>query len=60
MIGEGGVRGATLEACLAKLLFAFPGIQIVGMSATLSNMADLASFLRAEVFSSEFRPVSSS
>ena len=33
-------------------------IQLVGMSATLSNTAELASFMRAQVYSSTFRPVS--
>jgi superfamily II RNA helicase len=33
------------------------GTQVVGMSATLSNISDLASFLKADTFSSQFRPV---
>ena len=32
--------------------------QVVGMSATLSNTADLQAYLRADVYSSNFRPVS--
>lgn len=88
MVGDGGIRGATLEACLAKIQhcsgegtgnnprhlkiyrnclspsFHSPSsspiadIQLVGMSATLSNQKELAQFLRAEVYSSDFRPVS--
>ena len=57
MVGEEG-RGAVLEACLAKLMFASPSTQVVGMSATLSNLNQLAGFLSAEVFSDDFRPVS--
>jgi replicative superfamily II helicase len=32
--------------------------QVIGMSATLNNINDLAQFLKAEVFCSDFRPVS--
>lgn len=76
MLGDGTLRGATLEACITKiklsagnyvsmdalnlLLRGFPlyvDIQLIGMSATLSNIAELATFLRAEVYTSDFRPV---
>ncbi|GFO24409.1 helicase polq-like protein [Plakobranchus ocellatus] len=57
MIGEGGSRGANLEALLLKTLVSESETQIIGMSATLNNIKDLQKFLHAEVYSNEFRPV---
>lgn len=57
MIGEGRSRGACLEATLLKVLHARASTQIIGMSATLNNIGDLLSFLKADIFSSDFRPV---
>jgi len=56
MLGEVG-RGATLEMCLSKLMFASSLTQIIAMSATLSNIGDLKHFLKADVYSNDFRPV---
>ncbi|XP_067948031.1 helicase POLQ-like [Watersipora subatra] len=56
MLGEAG-RGATLEMSLTKLLLANRNTQLIGMSATLNNMDDLARFLNAEVYSNDYRPV---
>lgn len=56
ILGEAG-RGATLEQLLTKAMFIAAGIQIVGMSATIGNIPDLARFLHADVFTRDFRPV---
>ncbi|CAI4232302.1 unnamed protein product [Auanema sp. JU1783] len=55
MLGDGR-RGALLEQLLFKFLQKGSG-QIVGMSATLSNMPQLSDFLKAYVYTTEFRPI---
>ncbi|VDM61861.1 unnamed protein product [Angiostrongylus costaricensis] len=55
MIGDGS-RGAIIEEVICKYLTKGFG-QIIGMSATLSNIDELASFLRGYVYSTTFRPV---
>ncbi|GFY42173.1 helicase POLQ-like [Trichonephila inaurata madagascariensis] len=57
MIGEKGGRGAVLESLLSKVIFISKRTQIIGMSATLSNMGDLLQFLNAEVYEKDFRPI---
>nr|KAG5689392.1 hypothetical protein BaRGS_017676 [Batillaria attramentaria] len=53
-------KGQSLVNCLleAERLQELDPPQVIGMSATLNNIQDLAKFLHAEVFSSDFRPVS--
>lgn len=55
MLSEGN-RGSILEQCLTKVLCVSKS-QIIGISATLSNINELATFLHSEVFSTDFRPV---
>ncbi|CAB3241306.1 unnamed protein product [Arctia plantaginis] len=56
LIGEKG-RGGTLEMLLSTVIFTNQDIQIVGMSATIGNLHEIAKFLRADVFQRQFRPV---
>lgn len=56
MLGEGS-RGAVLEMALSKILYTSKTTQIIGMSATLNNVSDLQHFLKAEHYTSNFRPI---
>lgn len=57
MIGDTH-RGYILELLLAKIIYLqkIP-IQIVGMSATIANLQDIANFLLADIYTRNFRPI---
>lgn len=50
-------RGVTLEMVITKMRYASPRMQVIGLSATIGNPRDLASWLDAELISSSWRPV---
>ena len=50
-------RGPTLEITLSKFRDLNPSIQIVGLSATVSNSDEIAKWLDAKLVKSNFRPV---
>ncbi|WP_254838652.1 ATP-dependent DNA helicase [Natronomonas marina] len=50
-------RGPTLEVTLAKLRRINPALQVVALSATVGNAADVAEWLDAELVDSTWRPI---
>lgn len=50
-------RGPTLEMTITKLLRINPHIQIIGLSATVANGQEIAEWLKAEIVSSDWRPI---
>jgi len=50
-------RGPTLEVTLAKMRQVNPKLQIIALSATIRNSAELAAWLNAEHVQSDWRPV---
>ncbi len=50
-------RGPTLEMVLAKMQQIMPEVQIVALSATISNADDIAGWLNAQLVKSTWRPV---
>lgn len=57
MVGDSH-RGHSLETLLAKTVFRKETqIQVIGMSATISNLLEIAKFLSAHVYTRNFRPV---
>ncbi len=56
MIHDPG-RGPTLEVALTKLMRRNKDLQIIALSATISNAEDLAEWLHAELIKSDWRPI---
>jgi len=50
-------RGPTLEMVIAKMRARNPGMQLIGLSATIGNPKMLAGWLDAELVTSSWRPV---
>lgn len=50
-------RGAVLETTIIELNQIIPTIKIIGLSATISNAKELASWIKGELIYSEYRPV---
>ena len=51
-------RGPTLEIILTKLMRKNKGLQVIALSATISNALDLAQWLDAKLVTSDWRPIS--
>ncbi|MCX8177902.1 MAG: DEAD/DEAH box helicase [Candidatus Bathyarchaeota archaeon] len=50
-------RGPTLEVVLARLMQTNPDIQILALSATISNVEEMAEWLKADYVTTEWRPI---
>jgi helicase len=50
-------RGPTLEVVLARLMQVNPDIQVLALSATISNIDEIAGWLKAKQVTTEWRPV---
>lgn len=54
---DSGDRGPTLEVTIAKLRRLNPDLQVVALSATVSNPDEIAGWLDAELVETDWRPV---
>ncbi|MDR0778842.1 MAG: DEAD/DEAH box helicase [Methanomassiliicoccaceae archaeon] len=50
-------RGPTLEVALTKMMRRNPNMQMIALSATISNSRELAEWLNADLVTSEWRPI---
>ncbi len=50
-------RGPTMEMVLSRLRMMHPGLQVIALSATIQNAAEIAGWLNAELVKSDWRPV---
>ncbi|MDD3176026.1 MAG: ATP-dependent DNA helicase, partial [Candidatus Nanoarchaeia archaeon] len=50
-------RGPTLEILITLMRHMLPELQIIGLSATIGNSSELASWLEAELVEDSWRPV---
>ncbi|MGQ9538865.1 MAG: DEAD/DEAH box helicase [Candidatus Bathycorpusculaceae bacterium] len=50
-------RGPTLEVVLARLMQTNPDIQVLALSATINNVEEIASWLKAAYVTTEWRPI---
>jgi helicase len=50
-------RGPVYEVLTVKFTTSYPGVQVIGLSATVGNAAELALWLRAQTVVSDWRPV---
>ncbi|MDD2836617.1 MAG: DEAD/DEAH box helicase, partial [Methanothrix sp.] len=50
-------RGPTLEMTITKLRHCNPHLQVIGLSATVANGSEIAEWLKAEMVSSDWRPI---
>lgn len=56
MLGE-PKRGARLEGTIARLKLINPNIKIIGLSSSIPNVKEIASWLNAEYIKSSWRPI---
>jgi helicase len=50
-------RGPTLEMTITKLRRCNPALQVIGLSATVANAGEIASWLEADLVCSDWRPI---